>query len=117
MRDEGDIFYAPNLRKYDKAQRKMGDPDGYLNSTKSWGDFYNSTVVAPIRIDAERIGVDDVRYDLLGFLCADSMSTRAFPEKYISLYAQLMLSLGDDLYRYLHAVTFMKEKITGKATA
>jgi hypothetical protein len=112
MRDDGDIFYAPDLVKYHKMQRKLGDPDGYLNSTNNWTDYYRSTIVAPIRIEASRIGVDHARYDLLGFLCADSMSTKAFPDRYKVLYSQLMLSFGDDLYRYFYTVTEISDKMT-----
>jgi hypothetical protein len=117
MRDEGDIFAIPDLKKYDKQLRKAGNKEGYLNSNSQWPDFYRSTIVAPIRVQATHLGIENVRYDLLGFLCADSMSTRVFPPRYIPHYSELMSSFGDDLYVYFAAVTFMNEQITQKRQA
>lgn len=114
MENKFDVVAIPDLRKYDRDLRKVGVTEGYMNSTRNWYDFYNTTIVAPIRIDAARLKNSDAGYDFLGFLCADSLSTGAFPQRNISMYAQLMLSFGDDLYHYFNQATMITEKFVSE---
>lgn len=114
MENKFDLVAIPDLKKYDRDLKKVGVTEGYMNSTNNWYDFYNTTIVAPIRIEEARLGSSNAGYDLLGFLCADSLSTRAFPPKNISIYAQLMLSFGDDLYHYFNQATMITEKLASE---
>jgi hypothetical protein len=114
MGNKFDVVAIPDLKKYDRDLKKVGVTEGYMNSTRNWHDFYNTTIVAPIRIEEARLGSSDAGYDLLGFLCADSVSTRAFPQRNIYMYAQLMLSFGDDLYHYFNQATIITEKFVSE---
>lgn len=76
-----DVFYQQNLLKFDEQLRKVGKR--YDNTTPHWEDYYRATIVAPIRIANKRLFYkpENECYDILGFLCVDTMRTDVFTEK------------------------------------
>jgi hypothetical protein len=106
-------FAVPDLKRFNDDLIKTGHPEGYINTTPNWSSDYVTTIVAPIRIQGWLVGVPDVEYDFLGFLCADSLSEKAFLEPEIDHYAQLMLCVADSLYHYFDKVTSLREKLPG----
>lgn len=72
-------FYQRNLKEFDKQMRAIGKV--YKNTTERWEDFYIGTIVVPIRISNRLLFYtpEQDSYNILGFLCVDSMSEDAFP--------------------------------------
>jgi hypothetical protein len=76
----------------------------YTNMTPNWRQWYKTAIVVPIRRTVSHSDKGNPKYELLGFLCADSLTTEAFGEKQIDDYAQLLMSVGDGLYLYFDEV-------------
>ena len=74
------FFYQQNLLEYAKECAKRGSE--YKNSTPAWYLYYKGTIVVPISIANKRLAFSGKKhhYDVLGFLCIDSLSTEAFLE-------------------------------------
>lgn len=71
---------------------------GYDNANRVWRDYYNATLVCPIRM--ELIGEkesDRNEYTVLGFLCADNMHGN-FDNQ---ICIQLMASVADSVFNHL----------------
>lgn len=105
-------FYQGNLRKYDKALKKLGER-GYENSNENYWDYYRGTIVVPIRAKHEKLFFTKRTdcYDTLGFLCVDSMSTRAFPKRREKVYAYLLKAVAADLYLLLAQYKYYSEEV------
>lgn len=71
-------FYQSNLIEYSKRLYESGKR--YKNSTLNWEKYYRSTIVAPIRVANEHLFFNRWKsgYNVVGFLCVDSMSLEAF---------------------------------------
>ncbi|MCX5860808.1 MAG: hypothetical protein WCG29_13645 [Desulfomonile sp.] len=76
---------------------------GYTNTTSDWSVWYKTAIVVPIQLDVAQKPGGHPRFELLGFLCADSMSIEAFGDR-IEDYANLLMSVGDGLYHYFDHV-------------
>jgi len=76
LKDGEPYFYQKNLKEYEKDLRKIGEK--YENTTDFYEDYYLSTIVVPIRIDRNLFHDNNFGYEIIGFLCVDSMSINAF---------------------------------------
>lgn len=94
-------FYEKNLKEYDKRLRKEGKK--YRNSNDSWESDYITTIVCPIRLKRRTGNTDDsmLEYDLIGFLCVDSLDENAFCGECSDFCFDLLKGLADILYVYL----------------
>ena len=82
----------------------------YENSTYKWEKKYSATIVYPI---SKRIGTDRGReiYQILGFLCVDTLSHKAFTAPIGHLCILFMSSLSHLLYVFLDKCISCIEKI------
>lgn len=94
-------FYEKNLRKFDEQLRIMGKK--YENTNQSWENDYITTIVCPIRLKRQSESIEEavVYYDLIGFLCVDSLDENAFDNEYSDFCFDLLKGLSDILYVYL----------------
>lgn len=101
-------FYQGNLKEFAESLKKIGQK--YQNSTENWEDYYIGTIVVPIRIANKRLFYtsEEESYNILGFLCADSLSTKAFTEEakqrniyYVKAYAALIYNILSKYQFYL----------------
>lgn len=105
------FFYIENLLEYAAALKERGKH--YDNTTKNWEKYYRSTIVVPIRIDSDLLFYKKTEgYDILGFLCVDSMSDGIFTDEMkecyvdvIKTYAAIMYIMFSKYQFYLKAVT------------
>ena len=111
--DEADSFAVSDLMKYDKQIRNGGDARGYQNTTERWDRFYRSTIVVPIRIRAELLGIGDSGYDLLGFLCADCKVAGGFPKNRLTALVNMLMCFADMFYPYLERISSYNKDISG----
>jgi len=91
-----DYFYSGNLPEYEKALNKVGKK--YKNTTANWEKYYRATIVVPIRISNEE---NDKEYQIMGFLCVDTMSTTAFKHEEEEIAVSIVKTFADGLYAYL----------------
>lgn len=60
-----------------EKQHKKGN---YKNCTEQFWDLYKATIVLPIRVSKKDLKNEDaIKYDIMGFLCIDSLDAKAFP--------------------------------------
>lgn len=113
-------FYQRDLVRYEKDAEKNGD--SYNNSTKNWQKYYRATIVVPVSIANKRIFFTDKShcYNVIGFLCIDSLSTDAFLERderynidIAQAFAAEMYVLLNQYKHYLHKLTEKVEKENG----
>lgn len=94
------FFYQGDLLKYAKDLEKVGKK--YKNTRKDFDKYYKATIVAPIRVHKEHqhFSVDKDAYDIIGFLCLDSLSTNAFrnDDEYREIYSNIVKSFADEMY-------------------
>lgn len=71
-------FYQSDLISYAKDLEKLNKH--YDSTTEHWGDYYNGTIVVPIRSQCNHLYYEDndKQYRVLGFLCIDSLDKGAF---------------------------------------
>ena len=104
------FFRHRDLVAYDKQLRADGAVP-YRNSNLEWRDHYRGIIVVPIA-EEQRIlssGVE-IEANLLGFLCADSLSSSAFPISHIGAYTDLLLAFAAALYPYFDRMySFLQE--------
>ncbi|MBI4855833.1 MAG: hypothetical protein HY818_03715 [Acetobacterium woodii] len=96
------FFYKENLKLYEKELKKKNER--YKNSNINWRKEYNTTIVLPIRC-VKDYGDDNLEkefteYDLIGFLCVDSLSTNAFSLKSRGFIINYLSGIADILYVY-----------------
>ena len=94
-------FYEKNLKEFDKKLRQEGKK--YENTNQSWDSDYITTIVCPIRLKRKADVINDsiLYYDLIGFLCVDSLDENAFDNEYSNFCFDLLKGLSDILYVYL----------------
>lgn len=109
--DSSSGFYQRDLREYEKKLEEAGKV--YKNTTKQYWKYYRGTVVAPIRIAKEHLHylVSDDDFDVIGFLCIDTLSTNAFREKDKNYYMKIVKSFAAELYIILNKYNFYLKKI------
>lgn len=113
--NKDNCFYADDLRKIDKKLREAGNK--YKNTNPNWEEYYIGTIVVPIRLKLNLlIGAQkrrDEDYDLLGFLCVDSLSADAFTKKQRECNVNIMHSFSDAIYvllgQYMHYMRKLEE--------
>ena len=106
-------FACSNLQTYRRnfKQDDMIIPQ-YTNARNDWKKYYIATIVVPIRLGIE--SNDVVEYNLLGFLCADSLSKAAFQKKELRYYTNLMQAFADILYIYLDDYFYYRATMSDK---
>lgn len=111
-RSKKSYFYQRNLIKYANELKKHGI--SYENTTKNWEDYYRATIVIPIRIANERLFFtkQDKSYNVLGFLCIDSMSVNAFLENQEKYNVFLAKSFAAEIYTILNQYKYYLKKLT-----
>lgn len=88
--DTADTYYASDNLNLEQS---------YINANNNWANFYNATLVAPIRIN-----LDDSRYEkdlysnVIGFVCVDNQIGRFNNRASI----ETMASIVDSLYQYFN---------------
>jgi hypothetical protein len=100
MKEGWPFFRHRDLVQYEK-QLKANGARPYRNSSLDWREHYRGTVVVPIAAE-QRIFASgaEKEVDLLGFLCADSLSPSAFRVSHIEAYTNLMQAFATVLYPY-----------------
>lgn len=92
------FFSCPNLQEY--AKNHSNDKNFTVNFRNSPISLYNGVFIVPIRINnSTRCGDQkDAPFHIVGFLCLDTRSTKAFLSKYENDYAQIMKTFSDIFY-------------------
>lgn len=103
-RKQRPYFFETNLVEYDRKLRANGEK--YLNSNNGWENDYITTIVCPIRLKRKESQENQTLvYDLLGFLCADSLDDTAFTKETGKFCLDLLKGMADILYVYLDRFT------------
>lgn len=107
-------FYQRNLVQYAKDAKEKGD--SYNNSTMNWERFYKATIVFPISIANKRLffNTQSHCYDVVGFLCIDSLSTDAFLERDEKYNRDVAQAFAAEIYVILSQYRYYLEKLTTK---
>lgn len=105
-------FYQRNLLQYAKDEERHGNT--YNNSTKNWEKYYKSTFVVPISIANKRLFFNSKKhcYDVIGFLCLDSLSTDVFLEREESYNKYIAQAFAAELYIILNQYKHYMAKLT-----
>ncbi len=64
-----------------------------MNSTSNWEDYYIGTIVVPVGNSAT--SQEGKKCEILGFLCVDSLSRKAFTEKQKTINVKLLQGYAD----------------------
>lgn len=112
IKEDRNYFRARDLHERDRQLRESG-AGPYRNSTPNWDEMYRATIVVPIRIKRRLLGQDAgvQGYDLLGFWCADTLSTCAFRDSDMAAYTCLVKAFADLYYIYFNKVHQYLQKI------
>lgn len=104
-------FYQGDLKEYAESLKKIGQK--YQNSTDNWEDYYLGTIVVPIRIANKRLFYtsEEESYNILGFLCVDSLSTKAFTEEAKQRNIYLVKSYAALVYNILSKYQFYLKQL------
>ena len=104
-------FYQGDLKEYAESLKKIGQK--YQNSTDNWEDYYRGTIVVPIRIANKRLFYtsEEESYNILGFLCVDSISANAFTEEAKSRNIYLVKSYAALVYNILSKYQFYLKQL------
>ncbi|EOS79240.1 hypothetical protein C817_02940 [Dorea sp. 5-2] len=107
-------FYKGNLLKYEKELSKTGRI--YKNSTVNWKQYYKSTIIVPIRIAHEHLyhTKENEYYDIIGFLCIDSLSTQAFLKNQERYNCLLVKAFAAEMYVVLSKYRYYLRQIDGR---
>lgn len=107
-------FYQRDLVQYAKDAEKNGD--SYNNSTQNWQKYYRATIVVPISIANKRLFFTSKNhcYDVIGFLCIDSLSTDAFLERDERYNRDVAQAFAAEMYVILSQYRHYLEKLTAK---
>lgn len=110
----GSSFYQQDLLDYSKKLEQAGKV--YKNTTPQYWKFYRGTVVAPIRVAKEHLFfVDsDEDFDVIGFLCVDTLSTNVFRQKDKKFYTRIVKAFAAETYVILNKYNFYLKKIKGE---
>lgn len=108
------FFYQSDLQQYEKKLEDVGKE--YRNTTRNYSKYYKSTIVVPIKIENNLIHYteDDYGYNIIGFLCVDSLSTNAFRDTEFDkcVNTRILESFASELYIILNKYKYYLEKIT-----
>lgn len=85
----------------------------YQNSTKDWRKKYNATIVNPISKFVS-VQKSQEKYEILGFLCADTLKTDAFSADYGMACQDFLASIAFLLCIFLDKCILHREKIEEK---
>lgn len=98
-----DVFYKRNLIKYDRQLNKADPNAHYDNTTEHYEQYYIATIVAPIRIANKRLFYkkENTDYDLLGFLCVDTLDGNLFTEKRRETFTYIVKSYASLFYNMM----------------
>lgn len=109
------FFYQTDLKQYEKALEKVNKV--YRNTTKNYEKYYRGTIVAPIRVRKDHLHFleEETGYDVIGFLCVDSLSTEAFRdiESDKINYSRILKSFAAEMYIILNKYTYYLNKMSG----
>jgi len=110
MGESRDGFYQQNLQEYAKKLEEVGK--SYRNTTPEYWKYYRGTVVAPIRIARKRLYYteSDENYDVIGFLCVDTLSTDVFRENEKFYYLKLVKAFAAESYIILNKYNYYLNK-------
>lgn len=109
-----DYFYQGDLDKFAKSCKDVQEE--YVCPTKKRSDFYNGTMVLPIRALFEKLYhfKRNDGYHIIGFLCVDSMSKKAFRPEQEIYNCNLANTFADEFYvilsMYRHYLNKIKQK-------
>ena len=105
-------FYQQNLIEYAKNCEKMGSE--YKNSTHEWELYYKGTIVVPISIANKRVAFSGKEhcYNVLGFLCIDSLSTEAFLKSEETYNVNIAQAVAAQMYIMLNQYQQYLKKLT-----
>lgn len=108
-------FYEKNLKEFDERLHREGKK--YENSNDLWSSDYITTIVCPIRLKRQTeksVNSTVLEYDLIGFLCVDSLDDNAFCNEYSDFCFDLLKGLADILYVYLDRFIDYYNEIKGE---
>lgn len=111
-RSRKSYFYQRNLVEYSEYLKKKGD--SYNNTTKNWDKYYRATIVVPISVANKRLYYknDNACYNVLGFLCIDSLSTDAFLEREEKYNINIAQAFAAEIYVILNQYKYYLKKLT-----
>lgn len=114
MGESGSYFYQQDLLDYSKKLEQVGRV--YKNSTPQYWKFYRGAVVAPIRVANEHLFFIDSNedFDVVGFICVDTLSTNVFRKKDKSFYTNIVKAFAAETYVILNKYNFYLKKIKGE---
>lgn len=100
-----DYFYVSDLNEYKRKNI-------YSNSNEDYKEYYNGTIVVPIKISTDCIHfcTQSSEYHLIGFLCVDSMSTRAFSIRQKDYNLNIMFTFSNIFYIILNKYKYYLKK-------
>lgn len=105
MLDTYPYFAFNGLTSFEKVTKTP-----YENSTPKWEKKYNATIVYPIgKCNGYANGKS--KYEVLGFLCADTLSTKAFSAEVGPICISFIASISYLLYIFLDKCITYREKI------
>lgn len=93
-------YYRGNLiSDYDK-----NDLIRYVNTNHDWQKYYRGTIVVPIGMDKSSLnyGEKGSGYQIIGFLCVDTLSTEAFTSDRESQYTFVVKSFASVIFNVLN---------------
>lgn len=98
-----DVFYKQNLIKYDKQLNKADPNAHYDNTTEHYEQYYIATIVAPIRVANKRLFYkkENTDYDLLGFLCVDTLDGNLFTRRQRETFTYLVKAYASVFYNIM----------------
>ena len=72
----------------------------YENTNVNYLNSYKSTIVVPIRIETEKLYdiKNKNKYNVIGFLCVDSLSTDAFLSKQEKFNCNIVKAFANNIY-------------------
>jgi hypothetical protein len=72
--------------------------EAYRNQRDHWSDFYQNTIVVPIRfVDLAKLGNKDASSDI-GFLCVDTLSPNRLNNTW---HVELLAAFADQMYNFM----------------
>lgn len=110
-KNKNSYFYQRDLIQYDKELKKVGEK--YRNTTEDWDKYYRGTIVAPIRIANKYLHYtqENEYYDIVGFVCVDSLSTWAFLANQENYNRALVKAFAAEMYVIFSKYRYYLKKI------
>lgn len=108
IKENEEYFYVGDLEKYSKEKG-----NDYKNSNRDYLNYYKGTIVVPIKIENNYIHFSKDKkggVHLLGFLCVDSLSKKAFTERQRKYNLQIMFIFANIFYMILNKYKYYLKK-------